>query len=250
MSLQRTATILSVTLALAASLASCKRSAEPATTDSSSPAQSAVPTVTAQVIAADGSSTVFPITEAVAEDFREKNKTPVTIGVSGTGGGFKKFCGKEVALAGASRPIKPSEVELCKASGVEYIELPVAYDGLAIVVNPKNDWAKDLTVAELKALWEPAAQGKIKTWSQVRRGWPEKEIHLFGPCVDSGTYDYFTAAVVGKEGRAVGEAAAAKRLLEVEQELAGLGHVHLCGLFEDAFDLGLEGAAAALGATF
>lgn len=157
------------------------------------------------IIAIDGSSTVFPITEAVAEEFGGTSKARVTIGVSGTGGGFKKFCKSETAITGASRPIKPSEVELCKASNVEYIELPVAYDGIAIVVNPKNDWATHLTVAELKALWSPEAQGEIKRWSQVRTGWPDEEIHLFGAGVDSGTYDYFTAAIVGTEHSSRGD---------------------------------------------
>ncbi len=157
------------------------------------------------VVAIDGSSTVFPISEAVAEEFRGSNSARVTIGVSGTGGGFKKFCNGETAISGASRPIKESEVELCKKSGIEYVELPIAYDGIAIVVNPKNDWASHLTVAELAALWRPEAQGDVKRWSQVRTGWPDEEIHLFGAGVDSGTYDYFTAAVVGKEHSSRGD---------------------------------------------
>jgi phosphate transport system substrate-binding protein len=156
-------------------------------------------------IAADGSSTVFPITEAVAEEFQMGRKERVTIGVSGTGGGFKKLCNKEVTLVGASRPIKPSEVTSCKENGVEYIELPVAYDGIAVVVNPSNDWVDHMTVAELKKLWAPEAQGKLSRWSQIREGWPDKEIHLFGAGVDSGTYDYFTAAVVGKEHASRGD---------------------------------------------
>lgn len=156
-------------------------------------------------IAADGSSTVFPITEAVAEEFQQGRSDRVTIGVSGTGGGFKKLCNKEVALVGASRPIKPSEVTSCQESGVGYIELPVAYDGIAVVVNPENDWVDHLTVAELKKLWEPEAQGKVTKWSQIREGWPDREIHLFGAGVDSGTYDYFTAAVVGKEHASRGD---------------------------------------------
>lgn len=159
----------------------------------------------ADIIAIDGSSTVFPITEAVAEEFRSTDPTRVTIGVSGTGGGFKKFCKGETAISGASRPIKPSEVELCKTGGVDYIELPVAYDGISVVVNPKNDWVKYLTVAELKALWRPEAQGQIKRWSQVRTGWPDEEVHLFGAGVDSGTYDYFTSAVVGTEHSSRGD---------------------------------------------
>jgi phosphate transport system substrate-binding protein len=157
------------------------------------------------VIAIDGSSTVFPITEAVAEDFKKESKSRVTIGVSGTGGGFKKFCNKETAISGASRPIKPAEVKACGEAGVEYIELPVAYDGLAVVVNPKNDWVDQLTVAELKSMWEPEAQKKVMKWNQVRESWPDKEMHLFGAGVDSGTYDYFTEAVVGKEHSSRGD---------------------------------------------
>jgi phosphate transport system substrate-binding protein len=157
-------------------------------------------------VAADGSSTVYPITEAVGEEFQKANpRTRVTIGISGTGGGFKRFCAGETDISNASRPIKPTEVEACKAKGVEYIELPVAYDGLAIVANTKNDWAACMTVAELKTLWAPEAQGKIMKWSQVRDGWPDKEIRLFGAGVDSGTYDYFTEAVVGKEHSSRGD---------------------------------------------
>lgn len=161
----------------------------------------------ANVIKADGSSTVYPITEAVAEEYQktERGKTNVTVGISGTGGGFKKLCSGETDISNASRPVKPSEVELCKKNGIEYIELPVAYDGLAIVVNPKNKWVDSLTVSELKKIWEPAAQGKIKRWNQIRSNWPDKEIHLFGAGVDSGTYDYFTEAVVGKEHSSRGD---------------------------------------------
>jgi phosphate transport system substrate-binding protein len=156
-------------------------------------------------ISIDGSSTVFPITEAVAEEYQQGRKTRVTIGVSGTGGGMKKLCAGEVVIAGASRPIKPSEVELCGTNGIQLIELPVAYDGIAVVVNPQNDWASSMTVAELKALWAPEAQATITKWSQVRPGWPDQEIHLFGAGVDSGTYDYFTAAIVGTEHSSRGD---------------------------------------------
>jgi phosphate transport system substrate-binding protein len=159
-----------------------------------------------QTIAVDGSSTVYPITEAVAEEYQKENpKVRVTVGISGTGGGFKKFCAGETDISDASRPIKPTEVEACKSKGIEYVELPVAYDGLAVIVNPKNDWASCMTVKELKALWEPEAQGKVTRWKQVRAGWPEKEIHLFGAGVDSGTYDYFTEAIVGKEHSSRGD---------------------------------------------
>lgn len=179
-------------------LAACSGGTDPKTQE---PKADAAPST----IAIDGSSTVYPITEAVAEEFQVGRKTRVTVGVSGTGGGMKKLCNGEVAIAGASRPIKPSEVEACAASGIGFIELPVAYDGMAIAVNPKNDWAQHITVAELKALWQPEAQANIKLWSQVRPGWPDEEIHLFGAGVDSGTYDYFTAAVVGTEHSSRGD---------------------------------------------
>lgn len=156
-------------------------------------------------IAIDGSSTVYPITEAVAEEFQKGKDVRVTIGVSGTGGGFKKFCKGEIAVAGASRPIKPSEVDACKAANIDYIELPVAYDGLAVVIHPSNTFATTMTVAELKKIWEPEAQGKVMKWNQVRADWPDKEIHLFGAGVDSGTYDYFTLAVNGKEHASRGD---------------------------------------------
>lgn len=170
------------------------------------PAFAAVPAGLTGTIKIDGSSTVYPITEAVAEEFGKKTPgTQVTVGISGTGGGFKKFCAGETDISDASRPIKAAEIETCKAANVEYIELPIAYDALTVVVNPKNTWAASMTVAELKKLWEPEAQGKIMTWNQIRSNWPNKPIHLFGPGVDSGTYDYFTEAVVGKEHSSRGD---------------------------------------------
>lgn len=154
----------------------------------------------------DGSSTVYPITEAVAEEFRlDSPNVRVTVGISGTGGGFKKFVRKEIDIAAASRPISETELELVRESGVEFIELPVAYDGIAVVVHPSNRWATSMTVRELKRLWEPEAQGKILRWNQVRSSWPDRPITLFGPGVDSGTYDYFTEAVVEEAGAARGD---------------------------------------------
>ena len=151
------------------------------------------------LVTLDGSSTVFPISEAVAEEFQKSNQnTNVTVGISGTGGGFQKFCRGEIDIADASRPISASEVEACGKSGIEFIEMPVAYDGIAIAVNPKAAWADKITVAELKTLWAPDAQDKVKRWNQIRASWPDREIHLFGAGVDSGTFDYFTEAINGK----------------------------------------------------
>jgi len=168
--------------------------------------ESAASNAAPAVIQLDGSSTVFPISEAVAEEFQKANPgTRVTVGISGTGGGFQKFCRGETDISDASRPIRPTEIETCKKAGIEYIELPIAYDGLAVVVNPKNTWATSVTVAELKTLWSPDAQGKVLRWNQVRSSWPNREVRLFGAGVDSGTYDYFTEAVVGKEGASRGD---------------------------------------------
>ena len=155
---------------------------------------------TAQVIQIDGSSTVFPITEAVAEEFQKakKGKVKVTVGISGTGGGFKKFCRGETDISDASRPITSSEIKDCKAANIDYVELPVAFDALTVVINPKNDWAGTMTVAELKKMWEPAAQGKVTTWNQVREKWPNAPLKLFGAGADSGTFEYFTEAINGK----------------------------------------------------
>jgi len=154
----------------------------------------------AQVIKIDGSSTVYPITEAVAEEFQKakKNAIKVTVGISGTGGGFKKFCRDETDVSNASRPITKSEMELCKAAGVEYVEMPVAFDALTVVINPKNAFLKQATVEEMKMLWEPAAQGKITKWNQINPAWPDAPIKLFGAGADSGTFEYFTEAMVGK----------------------------------------------------
>ena len=163
------------------------------------------PQTKSAIIAIDGSSTVFPIAEAVAEEFGKVDRSRVTVGVSGSGGGFKKFCRAETAISNASRPIKPSEVALCEKNKVAFIELPVAYDGIAVVVNPKATWVDKMTVDELKKLWAPEAQAKITRWNHVRTGWPDAEIHLFGPGVDSGTYDYFTQATVGEEHSSRGD---------------------------------------------
>lgn len=154
----------------------------------------------------DGSSTVYPITEAVAEEFRaEQPDVKVTVGVSGTGGGFKKFGRGEIDINDASRPIKEQEATACKENNINYIELKVAYDGLVIVVNKENTWVDHFTVEELKKIWEPEAQEKITMWNQIRPTWPKEKFSLYGPGVASGTYDYFTEAVVGKSGSSRGD---------------------------------------------
>lgn len=154
----------------------------------------------------DGSSTVYPVTEAIAEEFRAvAPDVHVTIGVSGTGGGFKKFSRGETMISNASRPIKDSEAQTCKENGIEYVELEVAYDGLAVVANPENDWCDYLTVEELKKIWEPEAQGVITNWNQVRDGFPDAPLNLFGPGTASGTFDYFTEAIVGESGKSRGD---------------------------------------------
>lgn len=150
-------------------------------------------------VSVDGSSTVFPLTEAVAEEFMRANQgTRVNVGVSGTGGGFSKFLRGETAVNNASRPISPGEIEKAEANGIEFIELPVAYDGLAVTVHPDNDWVDCLTVEELRQIWEPNSE--IDNWSQVRDDFPDREIELYGPGTASGTYDYFTEAIMGESG--------------------------------------------------
>lgn len=151
----------------------------------------------------DGSSTVFLVSQAVAEEYQKAGKGTVTVGESGTGGGFKKFCRGEVDVTGASRPIKPSEVDACKKAGIEWEEVPIAYDGLAVMVHPSNDFVDKLTVAELKAIWEPSS--KINNWKDVRPGFPDKPLKLYGAGTDSGTYDYFTEVIVGKEHSSRGD---------------------------------------------
>ena len=152
------------------------------------------------IVKIDGSSTVFPITEAVAEDFQiaKRGAVRVTVGISGTGGGFKKFCRNEIDIVNASRPITLTEMEACKQEGVQYVEMPIAFDAITVVVNPKNTWSKIITVDELKKIWEPDAQTRITNWKQINSSWPDKKIKLYGAGADSGTFEYFTEAIVGK----------------------------------------------------
>jgi phosphate transport system substrate-binding protein len=153
-----------------------------------------------QIVKIDGSSTVYPVTEAVAEEFQKSKRgtIKVTVGISGTGGGFKKFCRGETDISDASRPIVAKEIEDCKQAGIQYIELPIAFDALTVVINPKNGWASAMTVADLKKIWEPGAQRTVMNWNQVKSSWPNAPLKLFGPGADSGTFEYFTEAIVGK----------------------------------------------------
>lgn len=163
---------------------------------SSSETQSGTP-----VISVDGSSTVYPITKKAAERFRKKFKEgPIAINFSGTGGGFKKFCANQTDINDASRPINEKERAACREAGVAFMELPVAFDALTVVVHVKNDWANDITLAELKKIWQPGSEGAVTRWNQVRPSWPDRPLKLFGPGRDSGTFDYFTEVVVGEAG--------------------------------------------------
>jgi len=159
-----------------------------------------------QTIAIDGSSTVFPLTDEVVKEFQfERRNTPtggpeIVVNFSGTTAGFRKFCTGETDISNASRPITQDEIALCRANGIEFVELPVALDALTVVVHPANDWADDMTLEELKTLWEPAAEGRITKWNQVRPEWPDSTITLYGPGSDSGTFDYFTEVIAGDSG--------------------------------------------------
>jgi len=171
----------------------------------------------------DGSSTVYPVTEAVAEEFQKETRgaVRVTVGISGTGGGFKKFCRGETDISDASRPILTEEMESARANNIQYIELPVCFDALTVAVNPANDWVDSMTVEELKRIWEPAAQGVITRWNQIRPDWPDEELALFGAGADSGTFDYFTEAIVGKAKSSRGDFTASEDDNVLVQGIAG-----------------------------
>jgi phosphate transport system substrate-binding protein len=149
-----------------------------------------------KIIKIDGSSTVYPITEAVAEEFQIAQKIKVTVGESGTGGGFKKFCRGETDISNASRPISQKEMDACKDAGIQFIELPVAFDGLTVVVNDKNNWVKSISVDELKKIWGPGSS--VKNWKDINPAYPDKKLSLYGPGTASGTFDYFSEAINGK----------------------------------------------------
>ena len=183
--------------ALALVLAGCGTPPAPSSGTSAAPGATPAAKVTGSV-GIDGSSTVTPILAAIAEEFMKENpESDVTVGTSGTGGGFKKFAKGEIDIAMASRPIEPEEAEAAKKNGIEFVEIPIAMDGLSVVVNKENTWVDSLTVAELKKMWEP--KRTVKSWKDVRAGFPDEPIALFGAGTDSGTFDYFTEAVVGEK---------------------------------------------------
>ncbi|MGZ3749282.1 MAG: PstS family phosphate ABC transporter substrate-binding protein [Pseudobdellovibrionaceae bacterium] len=190
-------------------------------------------------IKVDGSSTVFPITEAMAEEFQaaQKNKVRVTVGISGTGGGFKKFCRGETDIQDASRPIQSSELATCKQAGIRFLELPIAYDATVVVVNPKNDWLKEAKVEDLKKMWEPEAQAKVTKWKQINPAWPNENLKLFGAGSDSGTFDYFTEAIVGKARSSRGDYTASEDdntlVTGVANDKYALGYVPLAYYMEN-----------------
>jgi phosphate transport system substrate-binding protein len=157
------------------------------------PSRSGGPVTTLQI---DGSSTLYPISEAVAEEFRPDHpKVRVTVGFSGTGAGFKKFAAGEIEISDASRRIKDSEIEACKANGIEFAEFKVAFDGLSVIVNPENTWCNCLTIEQLKQLWQP--ESTVSKWSDLNPSWPKETIKLYGPGTDSGTFDYFNEVING-----------------------------------------------------
>jgi phosphate transport system substrate-binding protein len=192
----------------------------------------------ANVIAIDGSSTVFPITEAMAEEFMNANaNVNITVGVSGTGGGFKKFCAGETDISNASRPIKESEIELCKQNGINFVEIPVAYDALTVVINPANTWAREMTIEELNKIWAPEAEGTITRWNQINPSWPNAPLSLFGPGADSGTFDYFTDEINGEEGASRGDYTASEDdnvlVLGVARDANALGYFGMAYYLEN-----------------
>ena len=185
-----------------------------------------------KTIAIDGSSTVFPVAEALAEEFQKskKGQIRVTVGISGTGGGFKKFCRGETDISNGSRPILKEEIEVCKQAGIEFYELPIAFDALTVAVSPKNTFVGEcMTVADLKKIWEPSAQGKVLQWADVKQGWPNQKITLYGAGSDSGTFDYFTKDVTGKAKASRGDYTASEDdnvlVTGIESDPNSLGYI-------------------------
>jgi phosphate transport system substrate-binding protein len=185
----------------------------------------------ATTIAIDGSSTVFPIAEALAEEFQnaKRGRVRVTVGISGTGGGFKKFCRGETDISNGSRPILKEEIDACAKAGIAFYELPIAFDALTVAVSPQNNFIQCLTIADLKKIWEPAAQGKVMQWSDVNPNWPKQKITLYGAGSDSGTFDYFTEAAVGKAKASRGDYTASEDdnvlVQGIENDRNALGYI-------------------------
>ena len=204
----------------------------------------------------DGSSTVFPISEAMVEDWGDSigGSARLVIGISGTGGGFKKFCSGDTDINDASRPIKASEVEKCADEGVEFIELPVAIDGLTVGVNPDNDFVECVTMDELHIMWQPEAEGEIHSWNQVRNEWPEEDMRLYGPGVDSGTFDYFTETVNGESQASRGDFTSSERDNVLVQGIAGdkgsLGYFGYSYFVENQAKLKMVGVDAGDGCVY
>jgi phosphate transport system substrate-binding protein len=208
------------TLTLAACGQSTTTTAESPSTDAM--AESPAASDLSGAVAIDGSSTVYPITEAMAEEFRASNPdVNITVGTSGTGGGFEKFCAGETAISNASRPIKEEEAKACADAGIEFVEVPVATDALTVVVSPENDWATCLTTDELKTIWQPSAQATVTNWNQVRSDFPDAPLVLYGPGTDSGTFDYFTDVINGEEGASRGDYTASEDDNVLVQGVAG-----------------------------
>jgi len=201
------------------------------------------------LISVDGSSTVFPITEAMAEEFMASNSNVnISVGVSGTGGGFKKFCAGETVISNASRPIKDSEKEMCAAAGIEYEVIPVAYDAITVVINPNNDWASELSTDELKKIWEPASEGTITNWNQVNPSFPDAPLNLYGPGTDSGTFDYFTDEINGEEGASRADYTASEDdnvlVLGVSRDQNALGYFGMSYYLENSGSLQAVGISS------
>lgn len=180
-------------------------------------------------IQVDGSSTVFPISEAMAEEFMAANPdTRVTVGVSGSGGGFEKFCNGETDISNASRPIAQDEIDACAEAGIDFVELPIAFDGITVVVNNDNDWAQCLTPDDLSTMWSPESEGEVTNWNQIKGEYPDQALGLYGPGTDSGTFDYFTDAINGEEGASRGDYTASEDdnvvVQGVQSDVGGLGY--------------------------
>lgn len=203
-SLKRSALLASL-LAVALGAAACGSGTTDTATDTTAEGGAETSDISGDILI-DGSSTVFPVSEAMAEEFMIANPgVRVTVGTSGTGGGFEKFCSGQTQVSNASRPISEEEIAACEEAGIEYVELPVATDALTVAVNPENDWAQCLTVEELNTIWAPEAQGTVTNWNQVRPEFPDAPLALYGPGTDSGTFDYFTDTINGEEGASRGD---------------------------------------------